>query len=89
MLPNALIAAAASSIAPPLTPEPPKRFASVGAKNAPSEEKDMTPEERDKRHRNTAASARFRAKKKLREQAMERSAKEMSTMLDDLQKKVT
>ncbi|TQS37355.1 hypothetical protein Golomagni_02174 [Golovinomyces magnicellulatus] len=34
--------------------------------------------EEDKRRRNTAASARFRIKKKQREQALERSAKEMS-----------
>ncbi|KAL1840301.1 hypothetical protein VTJ49DRAFT_590 [Mycothermus thermophilus] len=41
--------------------------------------------EEDKRRRNTAASARFRIKKKQREQALERSAKEMSekvTMLE-------
>jgi len=34
--------------------------------------------EEDKRRRNTAASARFRVKKKQREQALERSAKEMA-----------
>jgi hypothetical protein len=41
--------------------------------------------EEDKRRRNTAASARFRIKKKQREQALEKSAKEMServTMLE-------
>ncbi|KAK4108629.1 hypothetical protein N656DRAFT_688550, partial [Canariomyces notabilis] len=41
--------------------------------------------EEDKRKRNTAASARFRIKKKQREQALERSAKEMTekvTMLE-------
>jgi hypothetical protein len=41
--------------------------------------------EEDKRKRNTAASARFRIKKKQREQALEKSAKEMSdkvTMLE-------
>lgn len=34
--------------------------------------------EEDKRRRNTAASARFRVKKKQREQALEKSAKEMA-----------
>lgn len=41
--------------------------------------------EEDKRKRNTAASARFRIKKKQREQALEKSAKEMTdkvTMLE-------
>lgn len=41
--------------------------------------------EEDKRRRNTAASARFRIKKKQREQALEKSAKEMTekvTMLE-------
>ena len=37
--------------------------------------------EEDKRRRNTAASARFRVKKKQREQALERSAKEMSDIV--------
>ncbi|RIA84750.1 hypothetical protein C1645_677644, partial [Glomus cerebriforme] len=34
--------------------------------------------EEDKRRRNTAASARFRVKKKMREQALERTAREMT-----------
>ena len=44
--------------------------------------------EEDKRRRNTAASARFRMKKKLREQALEQTAKEMSTKADELEKRV-
>ncbi|KAJ1985296.1 hypothetical protein H4R34_000117 [Dimargaris verticillata] len=44
--------------------------------------------EEDKRRRNTAASARFRAKKKLREQAMERTAKEMTAKVEMLEKRV-
>lgn len=44
--------------------------------------------EEDKRRRNTAASARFRMKKKLREQEMERSAKEMQDKLTALERKV-
>jgi hypothetical protein len=44
--------------------------------------------EEDKRRRNTAASARFRVKKRQREQALERSAKEMNDKVTELQEKV-
>ncbi|CAO3621823.1 unnamed protein product [Cunninghamella blakesleeana] len=47
----------------------------------------VTPED-DKRRRNTAASARFRQKKKLREQALEQTAKDMSVKCESLEKKV-
>lgn len=49
--------------------------------------KDMTPEE-DKRRRNTAASARFRVKKKLREQQMERAAKDLQDRVHSLETKI-
>ncbi|KAI8646487.1 hypothetical protein BD408DRAFT_359839 [Parasitella parasitica] len=42
----------------------------------------------DKRRRNTAASARFRVKKKIREQAMEQSVREMTEKSDKLQDRV-
>ncbi|KAJ2730528.1 hypothetical protein IW152_005194 [Coemansia sp. BCRC 34962] len=42
----------------------------------------------DKRRRNTAASARFRVKKKLKEQALERSAREMEEKAAALEKRV-
>jgi predicted carbohydrate-binding protein with CBM5 and CBM33 domain len=42
----------------------------------------------DKRRRNTAASARFRIKKKQREQALERTAKEMTEKSDRLESRV-
>ncbi|OAD04801.1 basic-leucine zipper transcription factor, partial [Mucor lusitanicus CBS 277.49] len=42
----------------------------------------------DKRRRNTAASARFRVKKKMREQAMEQSVREMTQKSDKLQDRV-
>jgi GTPase Era involved in 16S rRNA processing len=42
----------------------------------------------DKRKRNTAASARFRMKKKLREQVLEKTAKEMTLKAEALEKKV-
>ncbi|KAL6891585.1 basic-leucine zipper transcription factor-like protein [Trichoderma longibrachiatum] len=45
--------------------------------------------EEDKRRRNTAASARFRIKKKQREQALEKSAKEMSDKVANLESKVS
>lgn len=44
--------------------------------------------EEDKRRRNTAASARFRIKKKQREQALEKTAKDMSDKVDKLEEKV-
>lgn len=45
--------------------------------------------EEDKRRRNTAASARFRVKKKQREQALEKSAKEMMDKVSNLESKVS
>lgn len=44
--------------------------------------------EEDKRRRNTAASARFRVKKKQREQALEQNAKEMQDKATRLEQKV-
>jgi hypothetical protein len=44
--------------------------------------------EEDKRRRNTAASARFRVKKKQREQALEKSAKEMSDKVSALENRI-
>ncbi|KAF3915974.1 hypothetical protein AA313_de0208019 [Arthrobotrys entomopaga] len=45
--------------------------------------------EEDKRRRNTAASARFRVKKKQREQALEVHAKDLETKVQELNGKVT
>ncbi|KAJ1843420.1 hypothetical protein LPJ70_003394 [Coemansia sp. RSA 2708] len=42
----------------------------------------------DKRRRNTAASARFRVKKKLKEQVLERTAREMTAKAEALEKRV-
>jgi len=44
--------------------------------------------EEDKRRRNTAASARFRVKKKQREQALERSAKEMADKVANFESRI-
>lgn len=45
--------------------------------------------EEDKRRRNTAASARFRVKKKQKEQALEKSAKEMQEKMSSLENKIS
>jgi hypothetical protein len=45
--------------------------------------------EEDKRRRNTAASARFRIKKKQREQALEKSAKEMTEKVTMLESRIS
>ncbi|CAG8525474.1 2838_t:CDS:1 [Cetraspora pellucida] len=44
--------------------------------------------EEDKRRRNTAASARFRIKKKMREQALERTAKEMTSKAEAYENRI-
>ncbi|ORZ25727.1 hypothetical protein BCR42DRAFT_286415, partial [Absidia repens] len=44
---------------------------------------------RDKRRRNTEASARFRVKKKMREQALRRTADEMTLRSQHLQQRVS
>ncbi|KAJ4144541.1 hypothetical protein LMH87_003422 [Akanthomyces muscarius] len=53
------------------------------------EEASRVAAEEDKRRRNTAASARFRIKKKQREQALEKSAKDMQNKVSDLENKVS
>lgn len=53
------------------------------------EEASRVAAEEDKRRRNTAASARFRVKKKQREQALEKSAKEASDKIGQLESRVS
>lgn len=53
------------------------------------EEASRVAAEEDKRRRNTAASARFRVKKKQREQALEKSAKEMTDKVSTLESRVS
>jgi len=53
------------------------------------EDKSRVAAEEDKRRRNTAASARFRVKKKQREQALERTVKEVQDKNSKLEAKVT
>ncbi|KAI8145755.1 hypothetical protein BJV82DRAFT_602143 [Fennellomyces sp. T-0311] len=50
--------------------------------------KDREAIEEDKRRRNTAASARFRAKKKIRERALEQSVKDMTDKSEKLEERV-
>lgn len=52
------------------------------------EEASRVAAEEDKRRRNTAASARFRVKKKQREQALERTAKEMTEKVTVLEGRI-
>lgn len=68
-----------------------KRKASVvNSVNSPAdlEETSRMAAEEDKRRRNTAASARFRIKKKQREQALEKATKEMTDKVQALEGKV-
>ncbi|KAK5233280.1 hypothetical protein LTR47_005777 [Exophiala xenobiotica] len=53
-----------------------------------SEEKSRHAAEEDKRRRNTAASARFRIKKKQREQALEKTVKEIQDKNEDLESRL-
>ncbi|PHH51454.1 Regulatory protein cys-3 [Ceratocystis fimbriata CBS 114723] len=53
------------------------------------EERSRLAAEEDKRRRNTAASARFRIKKKQREQALEKSAKEMAQKVSELENHIS
>ncbi|GAM86387.1 hypothetical protein ANO11243_044010 [Dothideomycetidae sp. 11243] len=53
------------------------------------EEHDRVAVEEDKRRRNTAASARFRVKKKQREQALEKTAKEMGDRVAVLEARIS
>ncbi|KAI9478719.1 MAG: hypothetical protein EXX96DRAFT_619643 [Benjaminiella poitrasii] len=58
------------------------------SKRSASEDDVELSAEEDKRRRNTAASARFRMKKKIREQALERTAKETAEHVEKLEAKV-
>ena len=70
------------------------RKASISSPNSPDEYREETPSagsnsltaSEDKRRRNTAASARFRLKKKEREAALEGKAKELETRVNELER---
>jgi hypothetical protein len=65
-----------------------RKFVDVADANLPPAERVRVEAEEDKRRRNTAASARFRVKKKQREQALEKTAKDMTDKAHKLEKKV-
>ncbi|KAG0136651.1 hypothetical protein HOY82DRAFT_478530 [Tuber indicum] len=80
-----------SASPPPLSPRSGKRKASIAATPPSTDGLDdlsRVAAEEDKRRRNTAASARFRVKKKQREQALERTAKEMTDRVTQLESKI-
>lgn len=58
------------------------------SRSVPPDDSSRVAAEEDKRRRNTAASARFRVKKKQREQALERSVKEVNEQNSKLQAKL-
>jgi hypothetical protein len=58
-----------------------RRIMDLSNPNLPPAERAKLEAEEDKRRRNTAASARFRVKKKQREQALEKASKEMMDKL--------
>ncbi|RVD89217.1 uncharacterized protein DFL_000234 [Arthrobotrys flagrans] len=75
-----------------INPNPLKRKSSaLGLDSSPRsfEDASRVAAEEDKRRRNTAASARFRVKKKQREQALESHAKDLETKVQELNGKVT
>jgi len=83
-------AAAFASISSPLSGPNPGEKRKAGSMSVIGlEDVGSVAAEEDKRRRNTAASARFRVKKKQREQALEKSAKEMSDKVQILESKVT
>ncbi|KAL7274986.1 hypothetical protein RUND412_002080 [Rhizina undulata] len=70
------------------TSSPPFDVASPGLSADNIEEASRNAAEEDKRRRNTAASARFRVKKKQREQILERTSKEMTERCAKLEQRV-
>ena len=80
--PRQRTAAAAAKVSPPESSVSPNRPMSF-------EDASRLAAEEDKRRRNTAASARFRIKKKQREQALEKSAKEMNDKVATLESRIS
>ena len=89
--PNGMLPSPPNGMDPPngMLPTPPngsKRAAATDSETL--EANSRAAAEEDKRRRNTAASARFRVKKKQREQALEKTAKEMTDKCEQLEQKV-
>lgn len=87
---RAIYAASSSAGSPGPTPQSAGLKRKADSVSSPSnlEDTSRVAAEEDKRRRNTAASARFRVKKKQREQALERSAKEMSDKVSALEGRI-
>ncbi|KAF2809520.1 uncharacterized protein BDZ99DRAFT_488447 [Mytilinidion resinicola] len=82
----------ASPVSPQFGPGPGEKRkldAITDPNGASGEEPTRVAAEEDKRRRNTAASARFRVKKKQREQALEKTAKDMTDKVGVLETKIT
>lgn len=90
---------AAPNLAPALAPNPsstaaataaagPKRKHTQKSTQASAEEAALNAADEDKRRRNTAASARFRVKKKMREAALERTVNETNDKNSRLEARV-
>jgi len=88
---------AAPNLAPALAPNPsstaaaaagPKRKHTQKSTQASAEEAALEAADEDKRRRNTAASARFRVKKKMREAALERTVNETNEKNSRLEARV-
>lgn len=65
-----------------------RKAVDIGNPKFTMEERTRLAAEEDKRRRNTAASARFRVKKKQREQQLEKTAKEMTEKVTKLEQRV-
>lgn len=76
------------SVASPAVAEASPAFSETSPDLSNMDESQRSVAEEDKRRRNTAASARFRVKKKMREQQMERAAKELQEKVLTLETKV-
>ncbi|KAK1832786.1 hypothetical protein QBC39DRAFT_404230 [Podospora conica] len=76
------------SVVGPVTGEKRKAESDSAGRMLSYEDANRLAAEEDKRKRNTAASARFRIKKKQREQALEKSAKEMTDKVTALENRI-
>ncbi|KAJ5653419.1 hypothetical protein N7490_000422 [Penicillium lividum] len=88
-VPQNVAPAPVQSVSPIAPVAAPKRKNTEKTPQASAEEVASNIAEEDKRRRNTAASARFRVKKKQREQALERTVKETNEKNDALSARVS
>ena len=91
--PATIVASPTSSTAAAAAKRGTKRKASVSSPDGASqfdslEDASRLAAEEDKRRRNTAASARFRVKKKQKEQQLEKTAKEMTDRVHQLEQRI-